>query len=142
MDEDYNGVIGIVYRKDNPLRFALIYNKNTGNVGFPAGGREREENSNIETLRREIHEETGLAPDEYTPVKTSIVHEFKYNFKKKERKGQMAKQLVYLIETIKLNLSPLDGNVKFLGWFTKEEVLSKLTFEDSKKMFEKALNFL
>ncbi len=141
MNEDFTGVIGVVYRK-KPLKFLLILNQKTGNITFPAGGRETGEKTSLETLQREILEETGLAVGEYNAIKTPIVHEFVYNEKKTGRVGQKARQIVYLLETKERKLVPQDPDTRILGWFTQEEVVEKLTFEDSKDIFRKVLKLV
>ena len=85
MEEEYTGVIGIVFQRGNPNKFILIHNKSTGNITVPAGGRDEGETSSEETLKREVKEETGLSDGEYKIIPTGIVHEFTYNSKKKDR---------------------------------------------------------
>lgn len=79
---------------------------------------------------------------EYSIIETSIIHEFDYNSKKKERIGQTARQPVYLIETSKNDLNPEDPDSIISGWYTTEEVIKKLTFSDSKELFKKAIKYL
>lgn len=139
--EKINGVIGIVFQKGNPDKFALIHNKKSGNITFPAGG--REENEDIgDALKREIKEETGLNSEDYKIIKTPVIHEFVYNSRKKERVGQKARQQVYLLETLKKDLKPEDPNIKIYGWYIAEEVLEKLNFKDSKELFKKAIVYI
>lgn len=137
--EEFNGVIGIVFKRGNPNKFALISNNESGNVTFPAGGREEWENTSIETLKREVEEETGLLENEYEIINTHYVHEFIYSSKKAERAGKKAIQPVYFIETEKEDLKSKDSEVSFKGWCTKEEVLELLTFSDSKDVFRMVL---
>ena len=134
--------MGIVFRRGNPNMFVLIHNQGTGNITFPAGGRERGETSGRQSLEREIREETGLLPSEYKIIETPIIHEFTYGSKKNERAGQKAVQLVYLIETEKKDLHPEDSDSKIDGWYTADEVLERLTFSDSKELFKKATRSL
>ena len=140
--EDFNGVIGIVFRRGNPDKFALIENKKSGNITFPAGGRDEGEETSIDTLKREVEEETGLSDKEYSIIKTHYVHEFVYSSTKKERAGKKAIQPVYFIKTEKENLESKDPEVRFKGWFTKEKVLELLTFGDSKDVFRKVLSLI
>lgn len=139
MKEEYDGVIGIVFQRSNPVKYVLIHNQKTGNITFPAGGREEDEVSSRQSLEREVREETGLLPSEYKIIKTPIIHEFVYNSKKKERSGQTARQPVYLVESSKTDLKPEDPDSVIDGWYTAEEVIEKLTFSDSKELFKKAI---
>lgn len=140
MKEKFDGVIGIVFRREEPAKFVLIHNHRSGNMTFPAGGREEGEDSGLETLEREIEEETGLSSSDYKVIETGIVHEFVYAANKKERAGQTARQPVYLVETEKDDLQPKDEDVSIAGWYTKEEMMEKLTFSDSKEIFQKAID--
>ncbi len=142
MAENYDGVIGIVFQRSNPVRYVLIHNQKTGNITFPAGGRENNEVSSRQTLKREIREETGLLPSEYKIIETPIIHKFVYNLKKKERVGQTARQPVYLIETQKTELSPEDPDSVIDGWYTAGGVIKKLTFSDSKELFKEATKYI
>ena len=134
MADNYTGVIGIVFQRSNPIRYILVRNKKTGNLTFPAGGREPGETSSKQVLERELREETGLRPAEYKIMEIPLIHEFTYNIKKRERAGQTAKQRVYLVEIQKMDLNPKDPDAVIDGWYTAEEVMQKLTFSDAKKL--------
>lgn len=142
MKKEYNGVVGIVFRREKTLIFALIDNQKTGNITFPAGGREENESTSEKTLARELLEETGLRESEYKAKKLPFIHEFTYGPRKKERTGTKAVQHIYLVETDKKEIIPLDEDAKFRGWHTKEEVLDLLTFNDSKELFKKAIKLI
>ena len=142
MIEEFTGAIGIVFLRGEPNKFALIHNNKTGNITLPAGGREEGEDLSEDSLKREIKEETGLAFEDYKIISTGIVHEFVYNSKKVDRAGMTAKQPVYLVESKKEELNPEDSDSEFYGWYNFEEVLDKLTFDDSKEIFKRAVEFI
>ena len=142
MQEDFNGVIGIVFKRGNPNKYLLIYNLKSKNITFPAGARENYDKSVKDTLRREIWEETGLLPENYNIIETPLIYEFVYNQKKEERAGQIARQAVYLIETQKTDSAPKDSNVRIDGWYTAEEIIKRLTFGDSKELFKRVLEYI
>ncbi|MCK4521011.1 MAG: NUDIX domain-containing protein [Nanoarchaeota archaeon] len=139
--ENFKGVIGIIFIRETPIKYVLINNQSTGNITFPAGAREGNETSK-QTLEREIKEETGLLPNKYKIIKTPVVHELVYNAKKKERVGQKVRQKVYLIETDKKELTPEDTDSIIEGWYDEDHVLEKLTFDDSKGLFLKAIKYI
>ncbi|MBW2967038.1 NUDIX hydrolase [Candidatus Woesearchaeota archaeon] len=136
----YTGVIGIVFQQGTPDKFLLIHNIKTGNRTFVAGGKEKYDNSPLDTLHRELKEETGLDTADYKVIETGIFHEFVYNSKKAERTGQKATQPVFLVETEKENLVPEDPDAKIEGWFTEEALLERLTFDDMKDVFRAVKN--
>jgi 8-oxo-dGTP pyrophosphatase MutT (NUDIX family) len=150
MRDSFNGVIAIVYKKEKSAvlkkektLFLIIHNKSTGNKTFVAGARKRKEASSLDTLRREVKEETGMEVSEYNIEKTPYIHEFTYNKKKKLREGEQARQLVFLVEKkSKKRLLPIDPDSEVLGWFTEKDVLKKLTFNDAKELFKKVLKLM
>ena len=131
----YDGIIAIIQNDD---KFVLIHNEGTGNITFPAGAREGNEDIR-KTLKREVKEETGLKSEEYEVIDTGIIHEFTYNKKKEGRTGLHVRQKVFLIKTKKWDLKPEDPDSSIHGWFTKDDVINKLTFNDAKKLFKKVI---
>lgn len=142
MNERFDGVIGIVVRREKPDKYLLVHNLKTGNITFPAGGREPGEKTSVQTLKREILEETGFNESEYKIIDTGLVHDFVYNSKKSLRTGEKARQIVYLVETTKENVVPEDPDVKLDGWYDTKDVLKRLTFEDSKELFRRVLEII
>jgi len=138
MSEDFQGILAIVYNTDIK-KWLLISNRKTGNITFPGGGKEDTDKTSIDCLKREIKEELGLFERDYSFEKTKIIYEFVYNGKKIERIGQKVKQIVYLVKTSKQIFNSLDKSVDFLGWFDESELLNKLTFNDHKEIFKKAI---
>ena len=49
-EKEYNGVVGILFTMEKPLLFALVHNQNTGNITFPGGARENNEDSSKKHL--------------------------------------------------------------------------------------------
>lgn len=142
MEEDFNGAMAIVFRRGKPNRFVLIHNRCSGNITFPAGKREDFEKSSEETAMREVQEETGLRPSECRFTRIGIVNEFTYGAGKQERSGTAAKQPVFLVEASRESLSSEDPNAKVLGWFPADEVLERLTFDDSRDIFRRVLKLI
>lgn len=135
-DQQFDGVLGIVVLKSSPEKFLLVNNQRTGNLTFPAGTREGQETAR-EAIIREIQEETSLAPNDYQLTQTPFAHQFVYNKKKEERFGQTVRQIVFLIETTKEDVDPQDQSVTIEGWYIKEEILNRLTFDGSKELLKK-----
>ena len=70
------------------------------------------------------------------------MNKFVYNRRKAERFSQETVQQVFLIETKKKNLVSKDSDNKVEGWFTKEEILKQLTFEDHKDILNKVVQYI
>jgi ADP-ribose pyrophosphatase YjhB (NUDIX family) len=129
-------IMGVVAIIENKGKYLLILNKGTGNITF-VSGKCNENETPEHALKREINEEVGLEEGEYRLMDTKISYKFTYNQKKVERANTESENRVYLIKTLKENLECKDNSVEILGWFEKEEVLSKLTFNDLKEIFRK-----
>ncbi|MGV8087192.1 MAG: NUDIX domain-containing protein [Candidatus Woesearchaeota archaeon] len=141
--EEYDGAIGIVFRRKEDIEFLIIHNRLSGNNTFPAGGRENDEVTSLETINREIKEETGYEKIDYIITPTSIIHTFIYGKNKKERAGQTARQPVYIVEIIsEKDPSPNDSDSTIEGWYSYNLAREKLTFDDSKKILDKIINLI
>lgn len=78
MIDNFDGIVAIV---SNKTKFLLIKNKHTGNITFPAGAKKKGE-LELDALKRELFEETGLEPKDYIIIPTNVVYEFIYNQKR------------------------------------------------------------
>ena len=109
-----------------------------GHWGFVKGHVDGQE-SEKETLQREIREETGLTPLHYQLINgfKEIIH---YYFKT-GKELHSKKVVFYLIEstTQKVKLSFEHNDYQ---WLRYEEALKKLTFQGSKQVLTKAEKFL
>jgi len=131
----------IVYRRTKKVIFyLLLYRKAHGPYkeawGFPRGLIEKGETEE-DTAKREIKEETGL---------TDL--EFKKGFRKKihffyKREGQMiSKDVIYLLAETKSEKVKLSYEHDDFAWLTFDEALKKLTFKNDKEVLRAANDFL
>ncbi|MFH1505459.1 MAG: NUDIX domain-containing protein [archaeon] len=139
---EYNGVMAIVFKRGDPDLFVLIHNIRTGNITVVAGGVEDHDESTLHAFHREMEEESGLKPEDYKVIETPFVNDFICEAKKTERAGQRILQKVYIAETEKTEIISQDPDVEFIGWFTAEQALEKMTFDDNKEIFKKALKMI
>ncbi|HBI25698.1 MAG: ADP-ribose pyrophosphatase [Candidatus Wolfebacteria bacterium GW2011_GWC2_39_22] len=134
-----NGAIVIFYRYRNGRQeFLLVQNAETGNIGFVGGAQEGEE-SLTETAQREIKEELGLRPNEYTITSTDTTHEFIFGENKPERDGERGFYQVFLSDGGLLNNIPYTEELKNIMWKSREDVLKVLSFDDLKDVFSKVI---
>jgi len=142
MKEEPNGVMAIVFRRGDPNKFLLIHNLNSGNITVMTGGKEEFDETILETLKREMKEETGLKPKDYKIIETPFQNKFICDNEKSPWYGKQTIQKAFLIETEKTEILPEDSGVKFMGWFSAEEVLEKLTYDENKEVFKKVLKLI
>lgn len=140
MDQDINGVRGIVYIEGSPIRYVLVKSKR-GVISFPGGGVEKSDRSLQAAMIRELKEETGLEPKDYFLEKTDIIDKFIYDKDKDKRADERARQIVFLVKTNKKSFTP-EEEAEIKGPYSEKEVLENLTFATSKNIYKKALKYI
>ena len=135
------GISAIVFIKErNNFKFLLLRRKlNWVGWEFLKGGRKKGENEK-ECLKREIKEEIGMK--NFSFKKTPFFHEFRYSrpYKKDKIRWDSAKNRIYVVRIFS-NKIKLDKNEhSSFKWFSKKDVLKKLTWKDYKILFEKIMN--
>jgi 8-oxo-dGTP pyrophosphatase MutT (NUDIX family) len=126
----------IVFRRENNEIKYLLIKYGWGHWEFPRGGIEKGENLE-ETARREIKEETGIED-------VNFIKGFKewIKFFLKQEGENIMKIAIFLLAETKTKEIRLSHEHDDYLWLNYEDALEKLTFDDSKKVIEKAHNFL
>ncbi len=104
---------------------------------FPKGHAEGDE-SPLETAKRELLEETGLHTQQIIP---SPLFSLRYNFVYEEEK--ILKTVDFFVGVI--DEQPLvlqETEVKEANWYTLDEAMNRLDYQDTKKMFNQVQQFL
>ena len=139
---------GVVYREENDIKLFLLLHYESGHWDFPKGHVEEGE-SDIETLKREVSEETGINDLAVLP---NFKKQIKYFYKAKggeleERKKEGRPQNVikrvtyYLAETTDQNVKISFEHTGF-EWLPFNEALKKITYKNSKDVIGEANDFL
>lgn len=137
-----DGALTIFYRHRNGKReYLIVQNTSTGNISFVGGAQESGE-SLEDAARREIKEELGLRPDQYTLALTDVVNEFVFGNNKPERAGQKGYYHVFLADGGAIGDIPYTDALKDIAWKSEEDVLKSISFEDLKDVFSKAILFI
>lgn len=118
---------GCIIIEDNKV---LLIQQMKGHWGFPKGhveGNETEE----ETAMREVKEETN--------IEVKIQKDYRYTETYLADKD-IEKEVVYFIaEKTGGEIKPQEAEVRDIKWFHFQEALETITYEDTKKIFQTAL---
>ncbi|HEY8406168.1 MAG TPA: NUDIX domain-containing protein [Acholeplasma sp.] len=119
----------IVYTKsEGQYLFLLVQHQNGGHFSFPKGHVETGE-SLIETAKREVYEETGIH-FELTSDKMQINTFLMPN-------GIYKDVYYFLGEALNTKVRKQDSEIVVVGWYTREQVLKYLTYDNDKMIFIK-----
>ncbi|MBU3934386.1 NUDIX domain-containing protein [Patescibacteria group bacterium] len=136
----------VVFRQEDNQIYYLLLRYESGHWGFSKGHIEGNENE-IETVQREVEEETGLKNIKIIKgFKENIKYFFKntYNLKNEEKKkASWIFKIVtfYLAETQgkEIKISKEHSDYK---WLPYKEAIKQTTFKNSKETLKKANNFI
>ena len=124
----------IVYKEENnELKFLLVY-QNNGHYSFLKGHMEAGE-TELETTIREIKEETNLDVLVNTDFRISIEYLM-------EAKNVMKEAVYFLATPTSSELKNQEGEIDSCGWYSYENTMNLLEFDNIKEVFEKAYNFI
>lgn len=124
----------VVYKIEKDELLFLLVRQNDGIYSFPKGHVEANE-TEIETALREIKEETNLDVD----IDSNFKHVITYFIDR----ISVWKDAVYFVGTPKtFNLKNQEGEIIECNWYTYEEVLEKLEFDNIKEVFYKAYDYI
>lgn len=140
MNESISGSIGIMYRRNNgELEFLGVENAKTKNITFVSGAKEDNDFSEVDVLKREIHEELGLNTDKIEFYPTEFHHDFIFGEQKKERAGMHASYTIFLVDVTNIRETITHTKeLRSIQWLSKDQVIEALSFPDLVELFLKA----
>ena len=125
----------VVYRLAGESWLFLLL-QNAGKWDFPKGGVEKGE-SEIQTVVREVEEETGLKDLALVPGFRKVIEYFY------RRNGKnIHKQVVYLLGITGEDKVKISFEHQGFGWFPYQEALDKASYENSKVTLAEAEKFI
>ncbi len=121
----------VIYHSDE---FLLLHYE-AGHWDFPKGNREKGE-TKLETARREIKEETGLADLEFTDFEQEISY-----FYRREGKTIHKTVTYFLAKSFSKNIT-ISWEHKGYEWLPYEKALDKITFQNAREILKAAQSYL
>jgi len=134
--EDYS--FGVILFNKIDKKFLLIKHASDSHWSFPKGHQENEE-SNLETAKRELSEETGISKAQF--LSKRFIESYRF------QKDQVAynKKVTYFVAIA----DPLDVNVRIqqkeissYKWVSIQEAVSLITYKETKNIVRKAYEYL
>ena len=126
----------IIYRKENEKTYFLLLWYPAGHWDFPKGNIEPGEKE-IETVKREVYEETGITDLEFIFGFREIIRYFYFRNKEK-----ISKEVIFYLAKTNQKEVRLSYEHKGYEWLTYKEALKRITYENSKEVLRKAYNYL
>ena len=125
----------VVFRETGKRRMYLLL-QNAGRWDFAKGGIEKGE-SELQTVVREVKEETGLQGIRIVPGFRKVIEYFY------RRDGKnIHKQVVYVIASTEEEKVRISFEHQGFGWFPYEEARGRASYENSKVTLAEAEKFL
>lgn len=117
----------IIIKNDKVL---LVYEKNRNFWGFPKGHMEENE-TEIETAKREVKEEVGL------DVEIDINKRYVLNYIIKDEIDKTT--VLYVAAPKNENIKMQESEIEDIKWCNFDEALNMLTFDNWKDLFKKVI---
>jgi len=128
---------GIILNNDGKI-VLVCQNKIRTSWSFPKG-RVEDNETLFETAKREIYEETGLEDIVFI---NDLGNYKRYQLKSDGSDDRSKPKVIhlFLFKTNELKLNPVDQKIFEAKWFTREEVLKKLSSTGDRKYFLQIMN--
>lgn len=126
----------LVYCIENQDVKFLLLRYSQGHWDFPKGNKEKGE-TNLETTRREIKEETGISDIVF---RDRFEKEITYNYSRQNEK--ISKKVIYFLAKTKATNVVLSSEHTDFVWELYENALKRLTYKNAKEILTQGYNFL
>lgn len=126
----------LVYCIENQDVKFLLLRSSQGHWDFPKGNKEKGE-TNLETTRREIKEETGISDIVF---RDRFEKEITYNYSRQNEK--ISKKVIYFLAKTKATNVVLSSEHTDFVWELYENALKRLTYKNAKEILTQGYNFL
>jgi len=121
----------IVYLAEGRKRLYLILHYEEGHWDFPKGKMEKGE-SEEETIRREVREETGITDIDFKDFREGINYSFR-------RDGETVyKEVIFRLARTKEKEVKLSFEHTAYKWLPYKDALRQLTYDNAKELLKKA----
>ena len=130
----------ILKKEGGKMFFLLTQEFYGGYYTLPGGCKDAEDADLRAALHRELREELGLDPEDYTITDAHIQKEYAnlYDFPP-ERAGKKTAVSLFIVSGLKKEPAP-SAEIKGVVWLTAEEAIGAFNVSHMKELFQMALN--
>ena len=126
----------VIFRKEDSQIYYLLLHYTPGHWDFPKGHIEKGENL-IQTVRREVEEETGIKD---IKIASGFKEWIKYFFRVEGK--NIFKIVTFFLAETQTKEVKISFEHKGFKWLPYEEALEQLNFKNAKEILKKANGFL
>lgn len=123
----------VVFKKINGKLHVLLIHHNLGHWGIPKGHVEGNE-TEIETAKREVLEETG--------IETEVIPSFREIITYSPKKNVLKDVIFFIGKSLNDNLTPQLEEVQEVGFIPTDRALELITYVEEKEVLEKAISYV
>ncbi|WP_179866032.1 bis(5'-nucleosyl)-tetraphosphatase [Bacillus pseudomycoides] len=123
----------IIYQDKLDTRYLIVKSKANGHWDFPKGHIEENE-TEIDTARREVKEETGLDVLIHEDFKTSMEYKISETIRKEV--------ILFLGTPMSTSVTIQEGEIEMYKWATFADTLNLFDHENQKQILKQAHEFL
>lgn len=128
----------IVFRNTDGVREYLLLHYPGGHWDYPKGHVEEFDNSELETAKRELEEETGI---DDIKIEEAFHEPMYYSFNR-GKKERVVKTVVYFVGETACQSVKISHEHKNHKWLPYERAKKRLTYKNAKEILEKAESHL
>ena len=132
----------LLYKIVNGTLSFLLAQENDNNWGLPGGAKEIEDVNLLNTIQRELKEELGLEPNDYTLQDSGIKREFEYNHFQSSRFGKHGVVVFFIAKIRNEDKIKMNSELKTITWCTHMEAEKILTFDHIKDGFSEVSSLI
>ncbi len=126
----------VIYRKEGDNIYFLLLWYPAGHWDFPKGNIEPGEKE-IDTVKREVYEETGITDLEFIFGFRETIRYFYFRNKEK-----ISKEVIFYLARTNQKDVKISYEHKGYEWLPYEKALERITYDNSKDVLRKAYNYL
>jgi 8-oxo-dGTP pyrophosphatase MutT (NUDIX family) len=128
----------LIWKRKGDKLFFLLTQESSGSFTMPGGCKDLEDLDLITGLERELREELGLYPADYSIRETNIRKEYENLYDiPPERAGKKTVISVFIVSGLSKEPTP-SGEIKGITWMTADEAVKAFNRPHFKELFEMA----